>query len=66
MTNEAGYSFAYACSCEKGEFFAKNQEAKRWNGKRQMYSQHFGLMTLSWQYDNDSIQNIPDEEYQPI
>lgn len=57
MQNEAKYTFAYPCTCEKGQHIAEAQELKQWNGKRNMLSRQHGIMTLI--QPNPDALNIP-------
>jgi hypothetical protein len=62
MANKDGYSFVYACNCELGSWYAKNQNLTKWNGKRRMLSKKYGVVTLGLCWSEMAIPDATEGE----
>lgn len=52
-----------ACTCPRGNWFARNQEIPQWNGRKKMQSKTRGMLELTWHYEKFNIPEISDEEF---
>lgn len=55
MVNKDGYSVVLACNCNRGLWYAKQQDMTRWNGKKTQFSDKYGVLKLAWFYEGMDI-----------
>ena len=62
MVNKDGYSVVLACNCNRGLWYAKQQDMTRWGGKQTQFSDKYGVLKLAWFYDLADIPEASTEE----